>query len=149
MSQALQQAQKVSYKMVEETKSFCKRNVAIVGTFVFAAFVSLTPQEAMAALPTSNSGLIPTAVNGTDSLTQGAQLTELLLKWGSALLGVAIVIGSIAAIFKSFKDRKNGDNSDFAATMGGGLVMIVIGTAVTIVGYNYAAGLAAQVMALG
>lgn len=104
-----------------------------------------------AGLPTDYSGVVPNNV-GTetqDTLTTGAKLTEVLLKWAATALGVAIVIGSVAAIFKSFRDRRNGDNSDFAATMGGGLVMIVIGLGITILAFKYASGLAAAVITIG
>lgn len=113
------------------------------------AMSGLLPSFAWADLPTDNTDILPDAINGTDAITQSAQATEILFKWGAAVIGVAIILGTAYAMYKSFTDRKQGDNREFGGTVGAGVFMIVIGLGIIVVGFEYASGMAAQVTTLG
>lgn len=113
------------------------------------AMSGLYPSFAWADLPSDNTDMLPDAINGTDAITQSAQATEILFKWGAAVIGVAIMLGTAYAMYKSFSDRKQGDNREFGGTVAAGVFMIVIGLAIVVVGFEYASGMAAQVTALG
>lgn len=146
---SIESIQKASYGGAAKVGRLAKSFVSPLGILGLAMLFGHST-EVLAVLPGDAGEVLPdTVTEGADSLTLGAQMTEILLKWGATILGIAIVIGSIASIFKSFRDRKNGDNSDFAATMGGGLVMIVIGLGVTILALNYADGIAQAVLQIG
>lgn len=123
--------------------------LALVGGMVIAAASGFIPHDVMAALPTASTDVVPDAVTGTDAMTQGAQLAEMVVKFICAFLGVLAVTVPVASIIKSFRTRKNGDNDDFHGTVIGGLLVMVLGLGLSIVGFGYAGGIAAQVMALG
>ena len=138
---------KVYDRTVFLSKSFPKLIVPAVAMMAVAG--SLVPHDAFAALPTADTGLMPDNITGTDSMTQGAQLLEMLFKLIAICLGAACLIVPGLSIVKSFKDRKNGDNSDFHGTVIGGLFVVVIGVGIAITAFSYAGGLAAQALALG
>lgn len=123
--------------------------MALLAALGAVAMSGVLPADALAAIPTDTAGVVPDAVTGTDSMTKGVQLAEMILKAVAAALGVLALIVPVAAIIKSYRARKQGDNDDFHSTMIGGLLVMVLGLGIAITGFGYAGGIAAQVMALG
>ena len=136
-----------SLRSWEMVKAFPK--LALLAALGAAAVSGMLPADVLAELPTASDEVVPDAVTGTDAMTQGAQLAEMILKGVAAALGVLALIVPVAAIIKSYRARKQGDNDEFHSTMIGGLLVMVLGLGIAIAGFGYAGGIAAQVMALG
>ncbi len=123
--------------------------LALLAGLGIVALTGVLPVDALAALPTAADEVVPDAVTGSDAMTQGAQLGEMILKGVTAALGVLALIVPVAAIIKSYRARKQGDNDEFHGTVIGGLLVMVLGLGIAIAGFGYAGGIAAQIMALG
>lgn len=108
----------------------------------------LNSPDAMADLPTALDNIVPAGVEGSDGLTTGARLMQLLFQIIAAGLGLLAVVVPVAAMIKSYRNRKQNDNDDFHGTVLGGLFLMVLGLGFAITGFQYSGGLADQVMQL-
>lgn len=134
-----------SLRFWEMVKTFPK--LALLTALGVAAVSGMLPADVLADIPTATDEVVPDAVTGTDAMTQGFQLGEILLKGVAAVLGVLALIVPVAAIIKSYRARKQGDNDEFHGTLIGGLLVMVLGLGIAIGGFGYADGIAAQVLA--
>ena len=137
------------YMKVQNFALSSPKAALLIGAAV-VSFTGLIPQEALADIPTATDDVVPDAVDTEgDVMTQGAQLAEIVVKIVAALLAILAVVIPLAAIIKSFRQRKQGDNDEFQGTVVGGLFVMVLGLGLGILAFNYAGGLAAQVMTVG
>lgn len=124
--------------------------MAVIIFLVSLSICAIAPQEALAELPTSTEDVVPDGVaTDGDVLTQGAQLGEIVVKVAAGFLAILAIVVPLAAIITSFGRRKQGDNSEFNATLVGGLFVMVLGLGIGILVFTYAGGIADQLVTVG
>ena len=123
--------------------------LALAGAMAVAAISGIVPHDVMAAIPTANTDVLPDAITGTDSMTQGVQLGTIILRVVFGFLTVLALLIPLAAIIKAFRERKGNDNDNFQSTVVGGLLVMALGMGLGITGFTFSGGLAAQILTLG
>jgi hypothetical protein len=123
-------------------------NGATLKLMLAATCFALGSTEALAVLPADPGALLPDSIgDDADGFTAGANLIEMILQIAAIAIGAVMSFGAGYKMYNAFADKKaNEDNSNFAGTIFGGLLVVAIGIGLAIGGFTYADGMAALVL---
>ena len=123
--------------------------IALFGAMAVVAMSGILPHDVLAAIPTADTEVLPDAVDGGDALTRGVQTATIGFRVVFGFLTILALVVPISAMIKAYRERKNNDNDNLNSTVLGGLIIMVMGMGLSILGFTYSGGLAAQLLTLG
>ncbi|CBL45396.1 hypothetical protein HDN1F_35060 [gamma proteobacterium HdN1] len=142
----LQQLQQQAYSVGQKALPFARSTSTLaLGVFILSTLAST---DVLAELPKTVDEVVPNGVGGTDTMTMGARIMQIIFQIVAAGLGILAVLIPAASIIKSYRSRKGNDNDDFHSTVVGGLFVMVFGLGLALTGWTYSQGLAAAIMQL-